>query len=130
MCRRIFVGVRVGATALEVERGAREIEREGLAKLEGAVNLELGAKIAGVLREPPQVLVQLGRFAVFLAQDDLVVNQVEQLFVVDGRRREFTEERFDRQPIPIAPALAMSLNQRERILARSHRPCVAGACRR
>ena len=84
-----------GPGRLEVERGGGEIEGEGAAGLEGPVDIELGAEVSGVLREAPEVLVQLGRFAVLLAQDDLVVNQVEQLVVVEGRRRELLEEGLD-----------------------------------
>ena len=95
MSGRVFSGVGVRARGLEVERGAGESEGEGAAGLEGPVDIELGAEVCGVLGEAPEVLVQLGRFAVLLAQDDLVVNQVEQLVVVEGRRREFLEEGLD-----------------------------------
>ena len=69
-----------------------------MAGLERSVDLELGSEFTGVLRKAPQVFVQLGRFAVLLAEDDFAVNQVQQLFVVEDRRRKLSKEGLDRQP--------------------------------
>ena len=70
-----------------------------MAGLERPVDLELGSEFGGELRKAPQVFVQFGRFAVFLAKDDFAVNQVQQLVVVEDRRRKLLEERLDRQAV-------------------------------
>jgi hypothetical protein len=92
------------------------------------VDFELGAEVSGELGEAPEVLVQPGRVAVLLTQEDLVVDQVEQVIVSGGLRREFSEEGLDRQPFPVAPALAMMPDhrERERIRARGDRGVVPG----
>ena len=59
-----------------------------------------------------EVFVQLGPFAVFLAQDDLVVNQVEQVVVAERWWREFFEKGFDGKSFSFAPALAVMVDKR------------------
>ncbi len=76
-----------------------------------SMHIELGAEISGKLREAPQVFVEVGRITVFLAEKDLVINQVEQQVVVEVGTREFLEKGLDGQPFSIAPALAMLLQE-------------------
>jgi len=77
------------------------------------VDLELGSEFSGVLRKPPQIFRQLGQFTVRLAEDDFAINQVQQFFIDDDRRRKLAKEGLDRQPLSLAPMLAMILNERE-----------------
>ncbi len=97
----------------EIERCAREFEREHEARLKCPVDLELVSELSGVLRKPPQIFLQLGRFTVLLAEDDFTVNQVHQFFIVDNRLRKLAKEGLNRQPLSLAPTLAMILNERE-----------------
>ena len=83
------------------------------------MDLELGPEFDGVLRKAPQVFVQIGRFAILLAEDDFTVNQVQQLFVVDDLLGILLAKGLDRQPSSVAPVLAMNLNERERARTRS-----------
>jgi hypothetical protein len=108
-----FAGAGGCAGDTEIERSAREVEREREARLECPVDLELGSEFSGVLRKPPQVFVKLGRFTVLLAEDDFAINQVQQFFIDDDRRRKLAKEGLDGQPLSLAPTMAMILNERE-----------------
>jgi hypothetical protein len=77
------------------------------------MELKLGSEFSGVLRKAPQIFLQLGRFAILLAEDEFAINQVQQFFVVDDRRRKLAKESLDRQPLSLAPTLAMIFNERE-----------------
>ncbi len=109
----VFAGAGGWARDAEIERSSREFEREREARLECPVDLELVSEFSGVLRKPPQILLQLGRFTVVLAENDFAINQVQQFFIVDDRRRKLAKEGLDRQPLSLAPTPAMILNERE-----------------
>jgi hypothetical protein len=78
------------------------------------MHLELGSECLGITGEPLKVFLELGEFAILLAEKDLVVNQVKQLGGLDGFEPELLNIGFSRHPFSVPPPLAMVLNEGER----------------
>ena len=80
----------------------RECGRERAGRPERLVDLELGTERLGVDREAVEVLVERGALAVLFAEDDLVVDQVEEVGGTDPREAGSSRDRPRRAVAPRA----------------------------
>jgi hypothetical protein len=77
------------------------------AGVDGAVHLELQRQLRGVLREAGSVLLQVRGFARLLAQQDLVVDQVEEAVEVVAQCRVPLQVVLGRDVLALLPAPAL-----------------------
>ena len=75
------------------------------------VDLELGAERLGVDGEALEILVELRGFAILFAEDDLVVDQVEQVRASTRGERDRSRKASTGHPLSAPPALAVILDQ-------------------
>ena len=75
--------------------------------MQGGVDLEVQPEVAGQPREATQVLRQLRRFASPLAQQDLVIDQVEQPAGVVPQVGQLLEVGLDEDSLALLPALSL-----------------------
>ena len=91
-----------------------ERDREGAACPQELVDIKLSTERLVMHWEAVEVFVELGRFAILFAENDLVIDQVEKFGGIDPCRPESLEIGLDRHPLSALPALAVVLDQRER----------------
>ena len=104
--------------------------RENFIALDGAVNFELQFEVGSHVREASGVLVFGRVFAEFLAEDDLVVDQVELRFGAFFQGRSF-EQFHDVGAAAGQPRFALLVEYRieDRVREISHRPLHRVPCR-
>jgi hypothetical protein len=98
----------------EVEGRLVEGDVERPAGPQRLVDLELGAKGLGVDGEPFEILVKPRDLAVLFAEDDLVVDQVQEGRGPDPGEVRSLQIRLDPDPLPAPPAFPVILHQGER----------------
>jgi hypothetical protein len=84
---------------------------EPLTRPQGLVHLELKAERVRQLRKAPLILTQFGRFAIFLAQADLIVDEVEQRLGIGPQRGRALQVILDGGALPIAPPPVLVVQQ-------------------
>ena len=78
------------------------------------MHLELSPKCLGMPGEAGEVFAELRRFAVLLAEENLVVNEIEKIGGIDLVGPVFPNVGFGRHPFSVPPSLTMVPDEGDR----------------